>query len=544
MAFRKNRLLALFAWLTAMLVAFAACNTAPPAPHVGTYAPLPAGTITNLDTDFGHTPATVRFSSQGTVPALNGANETTAFYARVGNDVSLGTTFNYGIYGEVGPFQNYTSGGSFGKIIHRGHGDGWFVGLLNGITAKTITAMTGNGVSPIVVTIPSHGFGQGDIVQISTCSGNTAATGVWGGIIVIDANTFSLPSSTGNGTYVANSCSAQDIDPPVGYEGAQWGDGVTSFLASMQYPGGRANATFFNGLVQADAILNYGVFVANDTPNASLVANKRTGLADSAIDGLAQISIVESLRRMTSGNGGVTGGFQGTWSAATTYVAGQTVILGTEAYKCILGNTNQMPPNATYWTDVTDTTNVGRQRWAAFNSGETHLASLKSTSGTTTESSPELHMLGSYWNGSTSVDRDLIIKHEVTSTSPSSRLAFYIGPTGSETLLGYWQDNGILNLQNHNMTAVGNVQLQTGGAGSFDAQGGTLVNTTNVQSNTTAFVIYANSNSQMQLQDAPSSNSTSMLLRVNNNGGVNVAQVSLGAADSGGTGFRCLRVAN
>jgi hypothetical protein len=43
---------------------------------------------------------------------------------------------------------------------------------------------------------------------------------------------------------------------------------------------------------------------------------------------------------------------------------------------------------------------------------------------------------------------------------------------------------------------------------------------------------------------APAPGATSMFLRVNSNGGVSTVPVSLGAADSGGAGYRVLRVAN
>lgn len=41
------------------------------------------------------------------------------------------------------------------------------------------------------------------------------------------------------------------------------------------------------------------------------------------------------------------------WSAATSYVIGNIVTLNGVNYKCILGNTNQSPPNVTYWSVFT-----------------------------------------------------------------------------------------------------------------------------------------------------------------------------------------------
>src|SRR5258708_25341576 len=38
-----------------------------------------------------------------------------------------------------------------------------------------------------------------------------------------------------------------------------------------------------------------------------------------------------------------------TWSSVTAYTAGQVVSLSGVNYVCILSNTNQTPPNATYW---------------------------------------------------------------------------------------------------------------------------------------------------------------------------------------------------
>lgn len=38
-----------------------------------------------------------------------------------------------------------------------------------------------------------------------------------------------------------------------------------------------------------------------------------------------------------------------TWSATTAYVIGNRVYLNGVIYNCILGHTNQTPPNATYW---------------------------------------------------------------------------------------------------------------------------------------------------------------------------------------------------
>ena len=68
------------------------------------------------------------------------------------------------------------------------------------IQANAIFTMTGAGVSPIVVTVPNNGLVTGQQVVISGATGNTAANGTWT-VTAIDANDFSLNTSTGNNIY-------------------------------------------------------------------------------------------------------------------------------------------------------------------------------------------------------------------------------------------------------------------------------------------------------------------------------------------------------
>lgn len=63
--------------------------------------------------------------------------------------------------------------------------------------AVTITAASN--ASPISITAPLHGFNTGDTVIISGVLVNTAANARWLTITVVDANTFTLDGSVGNG---------------------------------------------------------------------------------------------------------------------------------------------------------------------------------------------------------------------------------------------------------------------------------------------------------------------------------------------------------
>jgi hypothetical protein len=66
--------------------------------------------------------------------------------------------------------------------------------------ALTITAASN--ASPIVITSTAHGLATGDRVTVASVGGNTAANGDWV-ITKVDADTFRLDGSTGNGTYTS-----------------------------------------------------------------------------------------------------------------------------------------------------------------------------------------------------------------------------------------------------------------------------------------------------------------------------------------------------
>ncbi|NJL70158.1 MAG: hypothetical protein HC888_00490 [Candidatus Competibacteraceae bacterium] len=76
--------------------------------------------------------------------------------------------------------------------------------IASGTVAKKDTgSVTGaSNASPIVITSASHGLTTGTKVTIAGVAGNTAANGSFV-VTRIDANTFSLDGSTGNGTYTS-----------------------------------------------------------------------------------------------------------------------------------------------------------------------------------------------------------------------------------------------------------------------------------------------------------------------------------------------------
>lgn len=67
-------------------------------------------------------------------------------------------------------------------------------------SGQAITGATN--ANPIVITANGHGLQTGDTAVIHSVQGNTAANGTWT-VTRVDANTFSLNGSTGNGAYTS-----------------------------------------------------------------------------------------------------------------------------------------------------------------------------------------------------------------------------------------------------------------------------------------------------------------------------------------------------
>jgi len=72
---------------------------------------------------------------------------------------------------------------------------------------KTITGATN--ATPIVITATSHGYSTGDVVAIHSVGGNVAANKAGWTITTVDANSFSLDTSVGNGGYTSGGKSSR-----------------------------------------------------------------------------------------------------------------------------------------------------------------------------------------------------------------------------------------------------------------------------------------------------------------------------------------------
>ena len=103
------------------------------------------------------------------------------------NGVAAGVSYSGGGAWYVPDFQS--NGSARGLVT---------IDMQNTVPQGTVRAATNAG--PIVITSPKHGLTSGQRVRISNVNGNTAANGVFK-ITVVNADTFRLDGTTGNGTY-------------------------------------------------------------------------------------------------------------------------------------------------------------------------------------------------------------------------------------------------------------------------------------------------------------------------------------------------------
>ena len=124
--------------------------------------------------------------------AINSANVRTnqlvkLFAGNVNTDGIVSTYGGLGVH-----ITNGSSATNYDIRIFHGFGLPYF--------RSTISAATN--ASPIVITQNNHGFVTNDQIEIDGCLGNTAANGIWT-VTRINGNSYSLNSSSGNGTWTS-----------------------------------------------------------------------------------------------------------------------------------------------------------------------------------------------------------------------------------------------------------------------------------------------------------------------------------------------------
>ena len=93
--------------------------------------------------------------------------------------------------------------------------------------------------------------------------------------------------------------------------------------------------------------------LADQSANASSAS-----IANSAVAPVSKVANAAQTTATTANNtanSAIAKTFQGAWVSTATYAVGASVDFGGAIYLCILGNTNQTPPNATYWSLLSGT---------------------------------------------------------------------------------------------------------------------------------------------------------------------------------------------
>lgn len=106
-------------------------------------------------------------------------------------------------------------------------------------TPHTITAASN--AAPIVITSATHGLTSGEAVFIQGVQGNTAANGTWN-VVVVDANTYQLVGSAGNGDFLG--VNSGQINVTTLRDGASAVNEVQTITASGTPSGGTWTITF------------------------------------------------------------------------------------------------------------------------------------------------------------------------------------------------------------------------------------------------------------------------------------------------------------
>jgi hypothetical protein len=240
------------------------------------------------------------------------------------------------------------------------------------------------------------------------------------------------------------------------YEAASWADGSRGYISTIQVAG-LPNSTLFNALWDQADVPNFGMFYADLSTANALTIRKRDATAAA---GNTQIRLINQA--------------------------------GTH------------------------------QPFAVYSDGATTLDGPAATVGTPEQESPELRLFGHIFNGG--VDKEVrIIAKTVAINGATGRYALRLYAQtegGAAVLLGQWHDQGELDLQNHALENIGNLQAQT----NLD--------------------LYAAGELELQLVPPNVNGETAMLLTVRDGGVNTLQQVTVGAADSGGVGFRALVVPN
>jgi hypothetical protein len=182
--------------------------------------------------------------------------------------------------------------------------------------------------------VVNSGVGLSVVLDFTIPRGATGATGSTGTAATITAGTATAVA-TGNPPTVTNSGSSSaavfDFGIPTGATGATGAKGDTGDTGATGAAATVAAGTTTTGAAGSSAT------VVNSGSSSAAVFDFTIPRGNTGATG-------------DTGSQGVPGiNWLGTWSGATTYALRDAVAYNGSSYYAIAGNTNQAPPNATYW---------------------------------------------------------------------------------------------------------------------------------------------------------------------------------------------------
>lgn len=117
-------------------------------------------------------------------------------------------------------------------------------------------------------------------------------------------------------------------------------------------------------------------------------------------------------------------------------------------------------------------------RFEVFNSGQINQKAVAATATSTLNSAPEHRLVGTYWNGTSSVEQHAVIGHAVDGVG-TSHVYLKAGNYGAEQYIALLSP-GKVDLQGGQLLGIGGLTMKAGG-GNVDLQGGVVVNCNSIQ---------------------------------------------------------------
>lgn len=226
-----------------------------------------------------------------------------------------------------------------------------FQGPVNEAISVKIVATVPSGGSPLMIdtgnnefTFENHGFVNGDRVVFTTS--NAAPTGLTPGntyyIVNSTANTFKVESSVGGG--------AVDITT-VGTGNQIFTKDSTTYLKLF--------AREYQKTYSSSNLASIGVSTLTYIVYRFPLSNA-TDLNINTVDGTVSTTLPYTDINVTY----LAGTGFAAWNSGTTYVVNDVVSNAGRWYRCILGHTNQVPPNVTYWVAYEGERQLGSNYYA------------------------------------------------------------------------------------------------------------------------------------------------------------------------------------